>query len=121
MNCDALAGLAAIIWGVKWLNVILFLSICYGAFLLWRIHTAEDNRFSIVDMFMDADKASLTKLILGVMAALSVWTIVMLVQLEKMSEVVTLLPIVLGIFVVGRTATQIWGKTPPGDPPKEGP
>jgi hypothetical protein len=111
---EFLSALAAVIWGVSWLNVFLICAIAYGIFLLWRLHTGTNN-FDLADIIMANGKADNRKLFVLVFAALSVWTIVTLVQHDKSTEVVTLLPIVLGIFVGSKVATDIWGKTPPED------
>lgn len=65
--------------------------------------------FRIVDLILEGDppKASVSKLILLVFASLSVWVVVLSVLDNKIDTGVRdLLLGVLGIFVIGRTATQ---------------
>lgn len=110
MNCtELLAGLAAIIWGIQWLNVALIAVIFYGAFLLYKLHTGK-SRFAIDDLLLTGGKADNRKFLVLIFAALSVWTIVILVQHDKSVDV--LLPVILGIFVGSKVATDIWGNKP---------
>jgi hypothetical protein len=119
---EFLAALSAIIWGLSWTNVLI---LCAFAFFGWRLYKMQTgtSRFDIDDLFLDhrTNRADLSKLVIAVFAALSIWAIVTLMNRDKVSEVVTLLPIVLGIFVVGRAAKD-WGnrgtpETEQNDPP----
>ncbi len=116
MSCnDFFAVLGAVIWGIQWLNVLLIFCVLYAGFLLYRIHRS-DNQFSLIDLLLtDQKKADPRKLMVLVFGALSVWTIVTFVNKDKDAPVTTLLPIMLGIFVGAKVATDIWGKTPPPD------
>lgn len=113
MNCtDFLAGIAAILWGIKWLNVALIVAILYGAYLLYRLNSSK-SKFSIDDLLLTDGKADNRKLNVLVFAALSVWVIVTEVQHDKPVDV--LLPIILGIFVGSKVLTDIYGGKPPPD------
>jgi hypothetical protein len=105
-----LAQIAALIWGIKWLNVALIAGICYFGWLVYKFHTRSDNCFDVLDLLVNDQtrKADFSKISIIVFAALSVWTVVTLVQRDK--PVTDLLLGVLGVFVVGRVASNIWGK-----------
>lgn len=116
MNCnDFLAALGAVIWGVRWLNVALFASVLLGIVLLYRANKRSDNSFDVLDLITNdqTHRADFAKISIIVFAALSVWVVVTLVQQGHAPEVVTLLPIVLGIFVGARVLNSIFGKPTP--------
>jgi hypothetical protein len=117
MTCaDFFTVVGSIIWGIQWLNVLLIVVVLYAGFLLYRIHTTPANDFSLIDLLLNEQKkADPRKLMVLVFGALSVWTIVTFVNHDKDAPVTTLLPIMLGIFVGAKVATDIWGKNPPPD------
>ena len=126
-NEQLIQALLVIIYGITWTNVFLTVAFGFLVVLLWRLNNGT-SRFGVDDLFLNevTRRADIYKLIIAVMAGLSVWLIIKLVSIEKIDAVVTLMPIILGIFVLGRTAGSIWGKgtvappDPEPTPPPEG-
>jgi hypothetical protein len=113
------------VWNeVPWVEVGLAVAGLWLMTQLYRMHRDEENRFLLSDMVMSPKgRADLYKLIVIVMAGLSVFTVLKLLEAEKPVE--TLLLGVLGIFVGGRAFTAAFGKEdapPPADEikPEEG-
>lgn len=78
-------------------------------FMIWDTNR-KSNAFHVVDLVLEGSppKASVSKLILVIFAALSVWAVIVAVLDGKVDQgVSTLLLGVLGIFVVGRTAQTV--------------
>jgi hypothetical protein len=95
-----------------WRTFALWASAVFGVscilYLVWRTQKMVDE-FRIVDLVLEGDppKASISKLILLVFASLSIWVVVLSVLDNKIDPGVgNLLLGVLGIFVIGRTASQ---------------
>lgn len=110
---EFMSVLAAFIWGIRWLNVVLFLMVMYCIWTIYRFHQEPNNCFTAMDFIATNGRADTRKLYVNVFAALSVWSIVTLIQNNHTTEVVTLLPIMLGIFVGSKVVTDIFGKEPP--------
>lgn len=115
MGCaDFLTVLGATIWGIRWLNAALLAGVLFGIVLLYRANKRDDNKFDVIDLVTNDQtrRADFAKISIIVFAALSVWVVVTLVQQNHPDQVVTLLPIVLGIFVGARVLNNIFGKLP---------
>lgn len=115
-----LSAIAALIWGVSWTDVFLMVALGFVLYLFYRLHRKRQYQFSLDDLFVSeaTGKADVSKVVIIIMAGLSVWVVVTLVNKDK--DVDFLLSTILGIFVAGRTANIIWPgpKGPPGEPPK---
>jgi sulfite exporter TauE/SafE len=110
---EVLSAIAALIYGFSWTNIAAMCGFVYLAFLLYRMH-AGSSKFSVDDLFLDRrGRADLYKVVVIVMAALTVYTVLKL--LDKDAPVETLLLGALGIFVGGRFLTAYMAKA---DPPK---
>jgi hypothetical protein len=76
---------------------------------LYRMHVDKESRFLLSDMVVDKrGRADLYKLVVIVMAALSVFTILRLLEREQAVE--TILLGTLGIFVGGRAFNAAFAK-----------
>ena len=119
LQWDFLRALASIIWSITWTDIIGIALVVTLVPLLWHVQRDPNNNFDISDLFLGdiTRRADIYKVIISVMAALGVWVIVKLINAERYNEVVTLLPIVLGVFVAGRAAGTIWGRS--AEPPPE--
>ncbi len=96
----------------SWSNIFLTVAFIFAIYLLYRLNRT-DARFDITDLFIDQStgKASGNQLIVLAMAVLSGWVVVTLTSRDKPVE--TILLGVLGIFVVGKAVTSIFGKPTP--------
>ena len=93
-------------------------ALCF-AWMMYRFNSDHKNHYNVVDILMGPNnRASLTNHILLAMAGMSIWVIVERASAGK--DVETLLLGVLGIFVIGKTATAITDAVykPPEVPPK---
>jgi heme O synthase-like polyprenyltransferase len=88
-------------------NAILLIFCLLFAWGMYRFNRARNNDYNVVDILMGPNKrASLTNHILLAMALLSTWVVVDR-EIDGKDDVTTLLLGVLGIFVVGKTATAV--------------
>jgi hypothetical protein len=101
---------------IPWMKLSLVAAGLFFAFMTYRYHK-QQNRFNVWDMISWEGRADLYKVIVLVMAALTVWTVVWLVLKDKPVE--TLLLGALGIFVGGRAIYSITDKGPPRVLPPE--
>jgi len=80
-------------------------ALCFG-WMMYRFNRDHRNHYNIVDILMGPnDRASLTNHILLAMAGMSIWVVID--RSNDGKDVDTLLLGVLGIFVIGKTATTI--------------
>lgn len=103
---------ARAVWDlVPWREILLALGAGWLVLGLYRMHTRKTNSFEIDDLFLDRrGKADLYKVIIVVMAGLSVYAIMRLLDADKPIE--TVLLGVLAIFVSGRAFSAAFGKDP---------
>lgn len=103
---------------VPWREILLALGAGWLIVGLYGMHRRKSNSFEIDDLFLDRrGKADLYKVILVVMAGLSVYAIMRLLDADKPIE--TILLGVLAIFVSGRAFNAAFGKDPVEGPPPE--
>lgn len=96
---------------VPWREILLTLCAGWLVLGLYRMHLRDSNSFEIDDLFLDRNgKADLYKVIIVVMAGLSVYAIMRLLDADKPIE--TVLLGVLAIFVSGRAFNAAFGKDP---------
>ena len=111
---DVLRAVGALIWGISWTDVLLATGFVCLVTLLWRLNraTGPDHPFSTDDIFLDdvTHKASLNKLVIAVMAGLAVWIVVTMAQHEQWALITELVPIILGVFVIGKSFDRWAGR-----------
>jgi hypothetical protein len=94
---------------VPWTELALTVAGLWLVTQLYRMHMDKENRFVLGDMIVDKrGRADLYKLILIVMAGLSIYTVLKLLEGDKPVE--TLLLGVLAIFVGGRSFNAAFAK-----------
>lgn len=111
-----LRAIAALIWGLSWVNIALMIGAGYLIVQLWKWHHAPDDvtTFDLNDLFMEGGKASQYKISINILLGLSIWAVVTLIDGNHPGEAVTLMIAVLGWFVGGRAVNAIFK---PGDVP----
>ena len=101
------------------MSLVNALLLIFGLLFAWgmyRFNRNQKNDYNIVDILMGPNKrASLTNHILLAMALMSIWVVVD--RSNDGKDVDTLLLGVLGIFVVGKTATAVTDILNRPDPP----
>ncbi len=110
---EFLRAVMALMYGISWVNVALIIAFIVVIRIIWKLEKDPNNRFDVVDLFLDqrTNKASSSAIIVMVMAGMSVWAVVTLIQRDKPVE--TILLGVLGIFVAGKAVTSVWGQPQP--------
>lgn len=100
-----------------WRGLALAGGLIWLAIGLYRMHRGS-SKFAIDDLFLDQrERADLYKLVVVVMAALTVYTVLKLLEGNKPVE--TLLLGALGIFIGGRAFTAAFAPRDPPPPPGE--
>lgn len=102
-------------------NALLLIFALLFAWGMYRFNRDSGNEYNIVDILMGPNqRASLTNHILLAMALLSTWVVIDR-EMDGKDDVTTLLLGVLGIFVVGKTATAVTDIINRPEKPKETP
>jgi len=109
-----LTNLRAVFAAIPWMEIMLVLAGAWLVIGLYKLHLKRSNQFELDDLFLDRNgKADLYKVIVLVMAGLSVYTVLKLLEHDKPVE--TLLLGVLAIFVGGRAFNAAFSKEDAGD------